>query len=75
MCSLPIHPNLNLFDVQTLSEYLQFSRYLMWSALRTYGGIGLFGLVLSAIGLARVTRLRSGATPPRDWNSHGARGA
>jgi ABC-type antimicrobial peptide transport system permease subunit len=27
----------------------------MWSALRTYGGIGAFGLVLSAIGLAGVT--------------------
>ena len=50
-----IDPNLSLFDVQTLSEYLQFSRYLTWSALRTYGGIGLFGLVLSAIGLAGVT--------------------
>jgi putative ABC transport system permease protein len=48
-------PNLSLFDVQTLSEYLQFSRYLMWSAMRTYGGIGLFGLILSAIGLAGVT--------------------
>jgi len=50
-----IDPNLSLFDVQTLSEYLQFSRYVMWSALRTYGGIGLFGLILSAIGLAGVT--------------------
>ncbi len=50
-----IDPNLNLFDVQTLSAYLGFSRYLMWSALRTYGGIGMFGLVLSAIGLAGVT--------------------
>jgi len=50
-----IDPNLNLFDVQTLSGYLEFSRYAMWSALRTYGGIGMFGLVLSAIGLAGVT--------------------
>ncbi len=50
-----IDPNLSLFDVQTLSEYFQFSRYVMFSALRTYGGIGLFGLVLSAIGLAGVT--------------------
>ncbi len=50
-----IDPNLSLFDVQTLSEYLELSRYVMWSALRTYGGIGLFGLVLSAIGLAGVT--------------------
>jgi predicted permease len=50
-----IDPNLSVFDVRTLSEYLEFSRYVMWSALRTYGGIGLFGLVLSAIGLAGVT--------------------
>src|SRR6266851_4918970 len=50
-----VDPNLSLFDVQTLSEYLQFSRYVMWSALRTYGGIGVFGLILSAIGLAGVT--------------------
>jgi len=50
-----VDPNLSLFDVQTLSQYLQFSRYVMWSALRTYGGIGVFGLILSAIGLAGVT--------------------
>jgi macrolide transport system ATP-binding/permease protein len=50
-----IDPNLSLFDVQTLSEYLELSRSVMRSALRTYGGIGLFGLVLSAIGLAGVT--------------------
>jgi macrolide transport system ATP-binding/permease protein len=50
-----IDPNLSLFDLQTLSEYLGRSRYVMWSALRTYGGIGMFGLVLSAIGLAGVT--------------------
>jgi macrolide transport system ATP-binding/permease protein len=50
-----IDPNLSLFDVETLSEYLKLSRYVMWSALRTYGGMGAFGLVLSAIGLAGVT--------------------
>ena len=50
-----IDPNLSLFDVLTLSEYLQRSRSVMRSALRTYGGIGVFGLVLSAIGLAGVT--------------------
>jgi ABC-type antimicrobial peptide transport system permease subunit len=50
-----IDPNLTLFNVQTLNECLERSRYLMWSALRTYGGIGVFGLVLSAIGLAGVT--------------------
>jgi macrolide transport system ATP-binding/permease protein len=50
-----IDPNLYLFDVQTLSENLERTRYTTRSALRTYGGIGLFGLVLSAIGLAGVT--------------------
>jgi predicted permease len=50
-----IDPNLMLFNVQTLSEYVEVSRQRMWSALRTYGGIGIFGLVLSAIGLAGVT--------------------
>jgi ABC-type antimicrobial peptide transport system permease subunit len=50
-----IDPNLTLIEVQTHNEYLQRNRYLMWSALCTYGGIGLFGLILSAIGLAGVT--------------------
>jgi len=50
-----VDPNLNLFEVQTLNDYLERSRYVMWSSIRTYGGIGLFGLVLSAIGLAGVT--------------------
>jgi macrolide transport system ATP-binding/permease protein len=50
-----LDPDLNLFDVQTLNEYLELSRSVMRSALRTYGGIGLFGLILSAIGLAGVT--------------------
>ena len=50
-----IDPNLTLFNVQTLNEYFERSRYAMRSAIRTYGGIGLFGLVLSAIGLAGVT--------------------
>lgn len=47
--------NLTIFNMQTLSEYLERSRYAMRSALRTYGGIGVFGLLLSAIGLAGVT--------------------
>jgi predicted permease len=50
-----IDPNLTLFNVQTLNEYLELTRYEMRSAMRTYGGIGLFGLILSAIGLAGVT--------------------
>lgn len=48
-------PNLTLFNVQTLSEYLELIRSAMRSALRTFGGIGVFGLLLSAIGLAGVT--------------------
>ena len=48
-------PNLTLFNVQTLSEYLELIRAAMRSALRTFGGIGLFGLILSAVGLAGVT--------------------
>jgi predicted permease len=50
-----IDPNLMSFNAQTLSEYLEVSRYAMRSALRTYGGIGLFGLILSAVGLSGVT--------------------
>jgi predicted permease len=48
-------PNLTLFNVQTLSEYLELIRSAIRSALRTFGGIGFFGLVLSAVGLAGVT--------------------
>ena len=48
-------PNLTLFNAQTLSEYLVLIRSAMRSALRMFGGIGVFGLVLSAIGLAGVT--------------------
>ena len=48
-------PNLNLFNVRTLSDYLERSRSAERFAVSTYGGIGLFGLVLSAIGLAGVT--------------------
>ena len=48
-------PDLTVFNVQTLPEYLEQSRQAMRTALRTFGGIGLFGLILSAIGLAGVT--------------------
>jgi predicted permease len=48
-------PTLTLFNTQTLSEYLEIIRTSMRSALRTFGGIGLFGLILSAVGLAGVT--------------------
>jgi predicted permease len=45
----------NLFRVQTLSDYLDQSRSAVRFSVDTYGGIGLFGLVLAAIGLAGVT--------------------
>jgi ABC-type antimicrobial peptide transport system permease subunit len=48
-------PNLTLFNVQPLSEYLELIRAAMRSALRMFGCIGVFGLALSAIGLAGVT--------------------
>jgi macrolide transport system ATP-binding/permease protein len=50
-----LDPNLTTFNAQTLSEYLELTRVAMRTALRTFGGIGLFGLVLSSIGLAGVT--------------------
>jgi len=41
--------------VRTLSEHLEHSRSAERFAVNTYGGIGVFGLVLAAIGLAGVT--------------------
>jgi predicted permease len=48
-------PSLNLFHVQTLNEYLDRSRSATRFTVQTYGGIGVFGLVLAAIGLAGIT--------------------
>jgi macrolide transport system ATP-binding/permease protein len=50
-----IDPNLNLFHVQTLNEFLDRSRASTRFAVQTYGGIGVFGLILAAIGLAGIT--------------------
>jgi macrolide transport system ATP-binding/permease protein len=50
-----IDPNLVIFHVQTLNDYLELSRSHTRFAVSTYGGIGVFGLVLAAIGLAGVT--------------------
>jgi putative ABC transport system permease protein len=50
-----LDPDVNLFNVQTLSDYLDRSRATTKLAVQTYGGIGIFGLVLAAIGLAGVT--------------------
>ena len=48
-------PQLNIFKMQTLGTYLERSRAALRFSLQTYGGIGLFGLVLAGIGLAGVT--------------------
>jgi macrolide transport system ATP-binding/permease protein len=50
-----LDPKLVPFHVETLSDQLAMSRRDIRSAIRTYGGIGGFGLILSAIGLAGVT--------------------
>jgi predicted permease len=48
-------PNLEVFNVRTLKDYLEISRAGVRFALDLYGGIGVFGLVLASIGLAGVT--------------------
>jgi len=48
-------PNLTVFNVETLSEYVELTRAHLRTVLRIYGGIGLFGLILSAVGLAGIT--------------------
>jgi predicted permease len=50
-----IDPNLTVFNVQTLGDYLNRSRSATRFAAKSYGGIGLFGLMLAAIGLGGVT--------------------
>ena len=50
-----LDPHLNIFAAQTLGDYLDRSRAALRFSVQTYGGIGLFGLVLAAIGLAGVT--------------------
>ena len=50
-----IDPNLAVFNVQTLDEFFDISKSYIRIAVETYGGIGVFGLILAAIGLAGVT--------------------
>jgi predicted permease len=50
-----IDPNLAIFNVRSLSDYLELSRAYIRLGLDIYGGIGIFGLLLAAIGLAGVT--------------------
>jgi ABC-type antimicrobial peptide transport system permease subunit len=50
-----IDPKLNVFNVRTLNDYLQAAKAYERYDVNTYGGIGVFGLILAAIGLAGVT--------------------
>ena len=50
-----LDPGLAVFQVRTLSEQLELSRSAERFSVDTYGGIGVFGLLLAAIGLAGVT--------------------
>jgi predicted permease len=50
-----IDPNLVVFNVRTLSDYLDISKAYTRLSTTLFGGIGLFGLLLAAIGLAGVT--------------------
>jgi putative ABC transport system permease protein len=50
-----LDPNLNIFNARTLSDYLETSRSSQRFAINTYGAIGVFGMLLAAIGLAGVT--------------------
>ena len=48
-------PHLNLFNLRTLNEELERSRRYERFHVNTYAGMGVFGLILAAIGLAGVT--------------------
>lgn len=50
-----IDPRLTVFDEQTLNDYLERSRAPQRFSVMTYGAIGVFALILSAMGLAGVT--------------------
>lgn len=50
-----LDPKLSIFNVQTLSGELELDRSAVRFSTNTYTGIGVFGLVLAAIGLAGVT--------------------
>jgi ABC-type antimicrobial peptide transport system permease subunit len=50
-----IDPNLSVFNILTMTEYLGESDTLIrWTSV-VYGGFGVFGLILASVGLAGVT--------------------
>lgn len=50
-----LDPNLAIFNVRTLAEQVDRTTFVTQLATLLYGGIGSFGLILAAIGLAGVT--------------------
>jgi predicted permease len=50
-----IDANVAVFDERTLNDYIATSRSASRFAVDTYGAIGVFGLILAAVGLAGVT--------------------
>jgi predicted permease len=50
-----LDPNLSVFNVRTMNEYLDQGNTLMrWTSM-VYGAFGVFGLILASVGLAGVT--------------------
>ena len=50
-----IDPNLTLFNVSLLSDQVETMMYMVRLTMFIYGGIGVFGLILAAVGLGGVT--------------------
>lgn len=63
-----IDPNLSIFNVKTLAQQVDENQSYVRLGTFTYTGIGLFGLVLAAIGLAGVTAY-SVARRRKSWAS------
>ena len=50
-----IDPNLTLFNINLLSDQVETMMYMVRLTMFIYGGIGVFGLILAAVGLGGVT--------------------
>jgi putative ABC transport system permease protein len=50
-----IDPNLSVFNVRTMAEFLEQSNMPIRFGSFLYGAIGFFGLILASVGLAGVT--------------------
>ena len=50
-----IDPNLTLFNVSLLSDQVETMLFMVRLTMIIYGGIGVFGLLLAAVGLGGVT--------------------